>query len=345
MSADEIIQVIVLSVAFYGAMIGAMLMFVLYRRRESVLGRKMLMLIIVEFGSEMILWLSLLFDIRLPQTAVVAFPVMIFAGLSLEVLSYRVVFEITLRSDVQKFSVIHYFLPILGLGAVIAEIFPNSSISILLFFVAVNLFYSVKYLIRAKRYRRVVVNYSADELRGAIRWVYLMVLIRLAIIPVIIGCILLHGPYLIGCMVILVLLSTFKYAMVVHNIIFENFVIISHDTEDVKPTAYTGFINQEAVRRLELYMRREKPYLNPKLKITDITGDLITNRTSLSALINRNYGMNFCRYINRLRLKELERLKSDPKLQYVDKHELVEMAGFSDWRSYRRIKKNEEIDL
>ncbi|MBF0651493.1 MULTISPECIES: hypothetical protein [Dysgonomonas] len=44
-----------------------------------------------------------------------------------------------------------------------------------------------------------------------------------------------------------------------------------------------GQIQHEEVRRLESYMPQTKPYLNPKLKIIDITVKLNTNRTSYMA--------------------------------------------------------------
>jgi len=39
--------------------------------------------------------------------------------------------------------------------------------------------------------------------------------------------------------------------------------------------------------------------------------NLFSNRTYISAFINREYGMNFNRFINNYRLKEIERLQSE----------------------------------
>ena len=39
--------------------------------------------------------------------------------------------------------------------------------------------------------------------------------------------------------------------------------------------------------------------------------DLFSNRTYISAFINREYGVNFNRFINNYRLKEVERLRSE----------------------------------
>lgn len=73
--------------------------------------------------------------------------------------------------------------------------------------------------------------------------------------------------------------------------------------------------------------------------------DLNTNRTSLSLLINRTYGMNFSRYINRYRLEELESIKSDSGYAGLCELDMVALAGFSDYRGYKRVKQREEIEI
>ena len=68
--------------------------------------------------------------------------------------------------------------------------------------------------------------------------------------------------------------------------------------------------------------------------------DLFSNRTYISAFINREYGVNFNRFINNYRLKEVERLRSEAvqKKQKVSSLEIVIHAGFSNYRSYFRAK-------
>ena len=95
--------------------------------------------------------------------------------------------------------------------------------------------------------------------------------------------------------------------------------------------------------QLEAYMQKNKPYLNPKFKITDMTSALNTNRTSLSTLINRVYGVNFSRFINRYRLHELQQLKLNPANKKLSEEDLVSKAGFSDFRGYLRVRFREEV--
>lgn len=96
---------------------------------------------------------------------------------------------------------------------------------------------------------------------------------------------------------------------------------------------HSGKLNR---RRFENFIRNEKPYLNPDYKITDLVEALDINRTTLSAFINRTYGVNFNRYLNRLRLKELEKLRSQPAGQGKSISSLLDKAGFKDFRNYSR---------
>ena len=46
--------------------------------------------------------------------------------------------------------------------------------------------------------------------------------------------------------------------------------------------------------------------------------------------------MNFNRYLNRLRLKELARLRSQPENQGKSISSLIDKVGFKDFRNYSR---------
>ncbi len=88
--------------------------------------------------------------------------------------------------------------------------------------------------------------------------------------------------------------------------------------------------------RLEAYFRYEKPWLDPACKIADLVEVFDVNRTALSSFINRTYGMNFNRYLNRWRLRELDRLRALPSNRGKSMRSLVEKAGFDNYRTYLR---------
>ena len=88
--------------------------------------------------------------------------------------------------------------------------------------------------------------------------------------------------------------------------------------------------------RFEAYMQKEKPYLNPHLKITDLIEPLKANRTFISNFVNQTYGLNFNQYINSLRIKELEHLSAMASNSSKKTADLVEKAGFATLRNYTR---------
>ena len=70
--------------------------------------------------------------------------------------------------------------------------------------------------------------------------------------------------------------------------------------------------------------------------MTDLVEDLDVNRTVLSAFINQTYSMNFNRYLNRFRLRELDRLRSHPANQGKSVSSLIGQVGFKGFRTYSR---------
>lgn len=376
MDTCNITYLIQFIVPFYVSLFCCLLLLKMYMQKDSPLGSKPLMLVVMANTVSVFLWLSIIAYLSLPDVYLLFNSFILLAYMLVHVLYYHFIFELTKVHKEEKFPVIHYLFPILGFLVMLIWSFLvpyNVQLSIVksggkwvdgyllysafftskakLFFVF-NLLYACLGLYRIIRYRKVVVNYSADEQRASFRWIYQFLFAMLALFPMTI-IVFFFSEYQIlssGIALYPVVLIILKDIVLVHNILLENYVIMGVEPskqgflgETVLPDAGED-IKSDDIRKLETYMRKDKPYLNPKLKITDMILDLNTNRTSLSVLINRTYGMNFCRYINRFRLEELEKLQSNPQYENKTELELVEMAGFSDYRGYRRVKQKEEFD-
>ncbi len=128
------------------------------------------------------------------------------------------------------------------------------------------------------------------------------------------------------------------YVILCYNLILENYIVIEPETEPNLPQEE----KQVSRARFEEYMRRQKPYTNPNLRITDIAADLNSNRTYISAFINREYGMNFNRLVNSYRLRELDKLRSSAAGAGLSNVELIIASGFNNYRSYLRAKRDED---
>jgi hypothetical protein len=101
---------------------------------------------------------------------------------------------------------------------------------------------------------------------------------------------------------------------------------------------YQGSLNR---RMLESYFRQKKPYLNPNFRIHDLVEAIEVNRNAISKFVNHTYGINFSRFVNRWRLKELQRVRREKAGQGLRNEELVIMAGFADVKHYLRVKAQE----
>ncbi len=92
---------------------------------------------------------------------------------------------------------------------------------------------------------------------------------------------------------------------------------------------------------LENYFHVKRPYTDPGFKLTDLAGAMGVNRSQISGFINREYGMNFKRYVNRWRIKEFQRLMALPSNERKNPYKILPLAGFSDSRHYQRALQTE----
>ncbi len=99
----------------------------------------------------------------------------------------------------------------------------------------------------------------------------------------------------------------------------------------------------ELLERLDELMRREKLFKRPGLKITDLAGEVGTNRTYLSNAINQQMKMSFSEYVNHLRVEEAKRLIRESGGQMLQ-NVVAEEAGFSNEATfYRRFRQAEGL--
>ena len=99
------------------------------------------------------------------------------------------------------------------------------------------------------------------------------------------------------------------------------------------PDNTRGQLNRRA---FENYFSRQKPYLNPDFKLTDLAETMGVNRTVMSNFINQTYSMNFKRYLNLWRIREYQTLIKHPSNERKNPYQVMVMAGFKDSRHFQR---------
>lgn len=89
---------------------------------------------------------------------------------------------------------------------------------------------------------------------------------------------------------------------------------------------------------------KKKYYLNKDLKIWEVTGDLATNRTYVSRIINKEFGQNFSSFVNGYRVAHAKTLLSSNKQYTIE--EIADLSGFGSVNSlYRAFVSVEKISL
>jgi AraC-like DNA-binding protein len=94
-------------------------------------------------------------------------------------------------------------------------------------------------------------------------------------------------------------------------------------------------------KNIEQYFKISRPWLDPQFQLPDLANALGVNRSDLSSFINRTFEVNFKRYVNSWRLAEFERLMSLPSNELKNPYKVAKMAGFTDFRHFRRVEEQE----
>jgi AraC-like DNA-binding protein len=117
------------------------------------------------------------------------------------------------------------------------------------------------------------------------------------------------------------------------------FVGINIDLVPFKPA--TEFANKESkeIKKLTLFMEREKPYLDDQLTLQKLADRIEMPEKNVSKLINQQLGKHFFDFINQYRIQESKKLLSDKTALTV--LEIVYQLGFNSKSSFYTAFKKE----
>jgi AraC-like DNA-binding protein len=301
---------------------------------------------------------------------------------SIQIFFYWFVFELTRMDSRETFSGWHFVTPVVFSAILLILLLIAKSIEPLVDLVngketvanrgyllvymgnvyGLKLLFGVAYVVfscvRLVKYNRFIRNYSANEEKGSLRWLWFLIFISVVVLPFPLIWISMKGmmAYSLAAIVTYSLLLLFFYVyLTLHVIRRDRFRVIleplkeeSLKDESLKDESQKGestkgesTISKKSVLKkalFEEYILKEKPFLNQDLRITDLVDVFHVNRTYISSFINVEYNMNFSSYINSHRMEEFRRLSKLPECKHKSKQELVEMAGFNSYRSFLRIK-------
>ena len=290
--------------------------------------------------------------------------------------SYHIVFRLTSRGRDKRFPPAHYVIPgalpvamfvwmlfvpfEVPLG--IAERFGRPDPDWLGFsrffatFVPVEIVFTSVYLVfsfvRLRRYRRTLPRSRKDSPSYNLRWFNAMiVLICFTCIHPVMA--LLMSKETLYSADWFITLSGFTVAAIelilLYNLMRHNYPPLDIKTrmrrrqvfareEETAAAEGKKPLKEFSRKDFDDYFRREKPYLDPALKLTSLAEALGAGREELSRFVNRTYGVNFNVFVGRWRLKELEKLQKMAANRNSTLKSLLPQAGFGNYHSYMRTR-------
>mgnify|MGYP000153873489 CR=1 FL=1 len=93
---------------------------------------------------------------------------------------------------------------------------------------------------------------------------------------------------------------------------------------------------KELHKKLVAYVEKEKPYINPDLKMGDLAAALDTSSHSLSYLLNQYLNQSYYDFINEYRVTQFKKMVEDSHYSRYTLTALAELCGFSSRASFFR---------
>ena len=93
----------------------------------------------------------------------------------------------------------------------------------------------------------------------------------------------------------------------------------------------------DIAKLLEDMVGREKLFINPDLRISDLALRLNTNRSYISRTVNEVMHTDFCNWINTYRINYAKQLMSDPNQSNLSLEKIAEQSGFSNLTTFYRV--------
>lgn len=188
---------------------------------------------------------------------------------------------------------------------------------------------------RINRYDKMLEQYYSSPEQKQLKWVKMMLI--LFVITTIISLIsfAIGRHYFIGKITKLAVPATL-YTLLLFSIGYvgtKQQGIEEWNEDEAKPISPSPSIVNLS-DQIEQLMIKEKLYLNPQLKLSDLVMQLNSNRNYVYHAINVEMGISFAEYVNRKRINHAEKLmKEFPKMPLS---EIASRSGFASSTSFYR---------
>jgi AraC-like DNA-binding protein len=93
---------------------------------------------------------------------------------------------------------------------------------------------------------------------------------------------------------------------------------------------------KKEIEKLENYFKKNKPYLNPRISLNELSHEIGISGHLLSKIINDHYNQNFFDFINSHRVEEFKIMVKDPKNHNITFLGLAYEVGFNSKTAFNR---------
>ena len=119
------------------------------------------------------------------------------------------------------------------------------------------------------------------------------------------------------------------------QILFRKSPLEELNTETAEENSEQQEISSAEQKKLEAWMQKEKPYLNPNFQLMDLRAVLPMNRTYLSQFVNSTYGCSFYQFVNAYRVEEAKQLmQAHPEMKMA---EVASRSGFASQAVFSQV--------
>jgi AraC-like DNA-binding protein len=199
-----------------------------------------------------------------------------------------------------------------------------------------------------KKYNRRVVNFYSNTEGRELKWVQLLsasflITSVLSSVVNLMG----RGKFLENNLLLLFpsLLFSSLFFLIGYLGNRQDFTIRSFDDDEKEKddewSDQSALQDEKLKTRLMILMEKKKRFLDPELKITDLCSDLNTNRTYISNVINKDFGVNFNDLVNGYRVEYAVDLIKNNRDEEFSLQSIAFESGFGSFSSFTRaFKKN-----
>jgi AraC-like DNA-binding protein len=102
------------------------------------------------------------------------------------------------------------------------------------------------------------------------------------------------------------------------------------DGKNGKRFSLSKAVSKQYIAKLSAFMDKSKPYLDPDITLYDLAKQVNIPARSLSEVINCHLGKNFYEFINSYRIKESQKMLTDPSTYQRTVLEILYEVGFNN---------------